>query len=118
MKTFYDFLAEQEEIKPNAQPQQGQLPLFKQPQQGQPQQGQPQQGQPQMQRPSNEGVYILYRSLNNAFDKGIKAVTDFVNAHPRKNEWYEGAKLMNLYAKIQQENNMLLHTYLWRFRSP
>ncbi len=48
-------------------------------------------------------MVLLYRNLKNAFDKGIKDVTDFVNAHPRKNEWYEGAKLMNLYAKIQQD---------------
>lgn len=91
MKTFYDFLTEQDAPKPGTpspqQQPQGQMPVQMQ----------------QAQRPSNKVVYDFYRNINDVADNGMKNVIDFVNAHPQKNQWYEGAKLMNLYTKIKQD---------------
>lgn len=90
MKSFYEFLNEQDAPKPGRPfplPQQQQIP---------------QQGQ-QSKIPDKKPVFDFYRNINDTIDDGVKTVADYVNAHPQKNQWFEGAKLMNLYTRIKQD---------------
>jgi hypothetical protein len=59
---------------------------------------------PQQQQQIKSGdIYTVYNDLTKSVERAIGVVTNFVNAHPRKNEWYEGAKLMNIYDKIGKD---------------
>ena len=102
MNTFYDFLNNR---NPSYLSEQdfGQMPVQPQQQQGQqqPQQGLPQQKQGQQIKPAD--IYTVYGDLNKSVEKAIEVVVNFVNAHQRKNEWFEGAKLMNIYDKIGKD---------------
>jgi hypothetical protein len=112
MNTFYDFLnnrnssylSEQDFGQMPVQqpePPKAALPPAGQPQQ---QQGQQPQGQPQQQQQIKSGdIYTVYNDLTKSVERAVGVVTNFVNAHPRKNEWYEGAKLMNIYDKIGKD---------------
>lgn len=90
MKSFHQFLIEQD------------MPMSTNPAPVQPQGQVPQQGQ-QLKVPDKKAVFDFYRNINDTIDNGVKAVADYVNAHPQKNQWFEGAKLMNLYTKIKQD---------------
>ena len=113
MKTFHDFLIEQDAPKPGIpnnvaqQPQgqqpQGQQPQGQQPQGQQPQGQQPVQPQQKLQKPSNKDVFDFYTNIYDVLDNGSKVIANFVNTHPKKNEWYEGANLANLWLKIRQD---------------
>jgi len=118
MNTFYNFLnnrnpsylSEQDFGQMPVQqpePPKAALPPAGQPQQQQgqqqPQQGLPQQQQKQGQQIKPADIYTVYGDLNKSVEKAIEVVVNFVNAHPRKNEWFEGAKLMNIYDKIGKD---------------
>lgn len=91
MKTFYQFLTEQDAPKPGRPfpfPQQQQMPTQEQP------------------KPNNKIVFDAFRNMGDATEKGFKAISDFLKNHPRRPELDNTGttgKLANLFYRINND---------------